>query len=81
MTDHVSWFKGRAFCNIWGKYNFKYLYTFFRKCLYGGQHGTGNVKMDKLIRCLVECHSQILVYKSMEISDGSGILLFVQNFV
>ena len=44
-------------------------------------HVTGNVEMDKLIRCLVECHSQILVYKSMEINDGSGILLFGQSFV
>ena len=53
-----------------------YIYILVR-----GQHGTGNVEMDKLIRCLVECHSQILVYKSMEINDGSGILLFGQSFV
>ena len=37
----------------------------------GGHHGTGNVKMDKLIRCLIKCHSQILVYKGLEINDGS----------
>ena len=81
MTDQVTWFLGRALCNIWGKYNFKYLYTFLVNVLFGGQHGTGNVKMDKLNRCLIECHSQIHVYKSMEINDGSGNLLFGQSFV
>ena len=46
-----------------------------------GQHGTGNVKMDKLIRYLVECHSQIHIYISMEIIVGSGNLIFGQGFV